>query len=1802
MRPVFVLLAAAPVLAVAAPSARLQVDAPGFHRNPSLPKWITPLAEIPPTERTTPLVTRLSETQTLIAATPATLYNRAIQVNDSSELGKIGQSLISYFSQYQKLTLHRVMILRGSQQIDHTASVSIRPMQRETEIESGMLGGATTLQLLLNDVRIGDTLCLTYTIEGENPVMGKFWAGDYSWDSIYPVERRNITILHPRNRPLQWRQLGDFHSEKIAPKIDTQGELVRIRFEGRAIEAVEPEPSVPASYLPVRMLQLSEYQDWQSVARWADSLFPKLPASPALKTLARQLSKQSDASERAAAALQWVQNEIRYFSVSIGENSHRPQAPDVVLQRRYGDCKDKSYLLVSLLRELGIQAQPLLVSATSPQFPAKVLPAASWFNHVIVQISIDGKDYYVDPTRINQPEPLAALPIAFPAASVLAVNAATTQLSTIPERSETLPTFEHTEQITIADFTGAATLVSRDIYRSTYADAMRSYFSKLSINEQKKVVLAKYEKLYPGVSLQSAPNYRDVVQDNRIEITSALQLPKAVSLKDHAYHIAMGSQILDGALDIPAKLVRNFPFAPSGGLYSGRYRLQIHWPEQVRRNDTPYLKMIDNAYFSAREEYGLRGADVDYLFDFRLKQREVPAAQLPMLGEQARLLNEFVEGSLRVQESAVEKASLLNYSMRDLESLRLAGQALEQADQLRGRKDSEINAEQACNYLATQHSLYEFVGSEGAQIARRMEQKLTAEKNAAPAECMTRLWLARGQPAEALAAWRSQPASAADAPIQRELAWAEFYADQPAAALARMQAYRAAKESSNGGMINSADAASHIALLQRSGQTLPAALAQFAREMPDGPWPRPILAMQLGFISQQDLLKQVDSMRRDRQALAREEAWFYIGQARLAAQDHAGALQAFRWVQGHGLRNQPLWRQALCEIQRDFARDKLAEAGIKAQRDKQYARAIELWQQGAAAGSAASQYGLALAALRGSGMAASSQQAVQWLEPAAARGYPEAQTMLAMLYTYGQGVPKDLPKSIQLLQDSALQGEPQAQMELGRRYRWGDGVKQDFALARQWLESAADQGNDDAMAQLAAMYSNAEGMAANHLLANFWNERAAMYDNIDAAFNMGYALESGAGGETDYPRALRLYQIAAERGHSAAANNLGSLYQHGRGTERNYRQALTWYRKAADLGNALAFKNLAVMYQDGLGVEADVVKATEYFTEAAARGNVYSMLQIGYIFDTVIKDAQQAKTWYEKAAEHHDATAEYNLAMMYKGDQLGKPDRQKMLYWHQRAADDGDADSQLAYGRALMFGNGIAANQPLGLEYLQKASAQELPEALGQLGRLYLFGFGTEANPALARELLTKAAASGRSESILDLGRLYEEGRGTQIDYRQAVYWYEKIAQQSLEAQVRLGTLLKQQNLDPARGQQLLTRADQQTTSEQYLQLARVYSDIRQIDKAITTYERSIALADQAKTTDDQSSHNLLQEFINYLIETSRFSAAEPYAERSLQLAQKLYSEDDQRLLDEIEKTCDLHQQAARYGDAETCYLHLIMQLEKHRGPRSEAVAALFESIAGLYREMEQFARGIDYAMRAKAIYLELGSDDLHFAERTHAALLGDNGQYAEAASMLKTTLERERGRSSPNHLRIATIEHQLGRLYLKWQRNDAAHSLLANALASIESRTPNNEKFIANLRNSLARSHIAQGNYTEAGKLIKLTKDFWAKLGSPDQRGVKLSVFLSATIDNRQRHYQQALPALQKALEFARQSPYFNKAELAEVLQELSISYQGLGQPDQARQALSEALALRSAIYNEQHPLVQETRHMLAGLAMGNG
>ena len=95
----------------------------------------------------------------------------------------------------------------------------------------------------------------------------------------------------------------------------------------------------------------------------------------------------------------FVAKHIRYVGIELGESAYQPSPATEVLQKQYGDCKDKTTLLISMLDLVGIRAYPVLISTSPYERIDTDLPSLSQFNHMIAAIPTDKNSYiWLDPT------------------------------------------------------------------------------------------------------------------------------------------------------------------------------------------------------------------------------------------------------------------------------------------------------------------------------------------------------------------------------------------------------------------------------------------------------------------------------------------------------------------------------------------------------------------------------------------------------------------------------------------------------------------------------------------------------------------------------------------------------------------------------------------------------------------------------------------------------------------------------------------------------------------------------------------------------------------------------------------------------------------------------------------------------------------------------------------------------------------------------------------------------------------------------------------------------------------------------------------------------------------------------------------------------------------------------------------------------------------------------------------------------------------------------------------------------------
>ncbi len=170
----------------------------------------------------------------------------------------------------------------------------------------------------------------------------------------------------------------------------------------RNIPAFSKESNMPSAsnYYAYVKFAPDDWKSWNDIASWYYNkiYLPQFIITDNIRSVAASHTEGlTTESEKIAALYKYVKS-LRYVAIELGIGGIRPQQPATVLERQFGDCKDKSILLISLLQSLGISAKPVLVltapaGTMDPGFP-------NWnFNHMIVKTETsDKKAYWLDPT------------------------------------------------------------------------------------------------------------------------------------------------------------------------------------------------------------------------------------------------------------------------------------------------------------------------------------------------------------------------------------------------------------------------------------------------------------------------------------------------------------------------------------------------------------------------------------------------------------------------------------------------------------------------------------------------------------------------------------------------------------------------------------------------------------------------------------------------------------------------------------------------------------------------------------------------------------------------------------------------------------------------------------------------------------------------------------------------------------------------------------------------------------------------------------------------------------------------------------------------------------------------------------------------------------------------------------------------------------------------------------------------------------------------------------------------------------
>ncbi|KAF9391449.1 hypothetical protein CPB97_006552 [Podila verticillata] len=366
----------------------------------------------------------------------------------------------------------------------------------------------------------------------------------------------------------------------------------------------------------------------------------------------------------------------------------------------------------------------------------------------------------------------------------------------------------------------------------------------------------------------------------------------------------------------------------------------------------------------------------------------------------------------------------------------------------------------------------------------------------------------------------------------------------------------------------------------------------------------------------------------------------------------------------------------------------------------------------------------------------------------------------------GAGAPRKRPLTIEILD------------EMRQRARTSNDPAAQLEYAKALIEAAVSFGNDDPDPKRQKKNKEALFMEGLKIIKRLATTGMGIGKPAypDAQFFLANCYGNGSLGlQIDHDKAFNLYMQASKQNHPAATYRTAVCYELGAGTKRDHSRAVQFYRKAASLGDTAAMYKLGMVILKGLlGQQNNPREAITWLKRAAANAdedNPHALHELGLCFEkagipTVIPDEGYARELFTQAAGYGYGPSQFKLGHCYEYGALTCPvDPRRSIAWYTRAAEQGDAESELGLSGWYLTGSEGVLKQSDTEAYLwaRKAADKGLARAEYAVGYYSEVGIGVRQDPEEARRWYLRSAAQGNGRAKKRLTEMKKLGAARRV-------------------------------------------------------------------------------------------------------------------------------------------------------------------------------------------------------------------------------------------------------------------------------------------------------------------------------------------------------------------------------------------------------------------------------------------------------
>lgn len=526
--------------------------------------------------------------------------------------------------------------------------------QEDGELARGRSAGVAWVSLPV--LEPGDRIELAYRVDDVRT--GIF--GDYFGMRSFlqrgdgaPILHSELTVITPVGRAF------DFDTKNGVPEArvrrdDANGLEIRT-WELREIPRFEPEPYMPPREEVVPLVEVTTYGSWNEFSRWWWNLIEKqFLTSPAMEDWIEELRARTDSTaERVREVYDYVTTQIRYVAWEFGIHGYQPYRASTIFARRFGDCKDKSILMRTMLERLGIESHPVLIRAEQLRGEQDLSTALlNHFNHCILfvpGVELEGPSgaqaedgIYLDGTA--QYNDWRSLPSTDQGARVLIVEGEDSRVATTPVAPADANLISIEERVNVRAG-GTARVEGTLRAMGDSAAQLRAVLANEGARDEH--VAARFTSLFGPVEIVST-DYSNLADLNApVWYSYVIEIPNA--LKRSGGNASLPSLFSAPTLsDFTERPTRRFDLLlPSLTSWESEVTFEFEEPlrGRVRFDDV----MLENPHGSFTRITETQGSEITVRARFETKSRRIPAAQYEPFRTFSRRIDQSVREVIRVR-------------------------------------------------------------------------------------------------------------------------------------------------------------------------------------------------------------------------------------------------------------------------------------------------------------------------------------------------------------------------------------------------------------------------------------------------------------------------------------------------------------------------------------------------------------------------------------------------------------------------------------------------------------------------------------------------------------------------------------------------------------------------------------------------------------------------------------------------------------------------------------------------------------------------------------------------------------------------------------------------------------------------------------------------------------------------------------------------------------------------------------------------------------------------------------------------